>query len=110
MNEENGKYVVGIISAPHERAEYIAKEIVSEKLAACVQILGPISSFYWWNNGVQKDTEALILLKTKQNCIEVIKHRLKFIHPYDIPELIFLPVVDGLKDYLEWIDNTVDKK
>ena len=110
MNKDKTNYIIGITSAPQEEAENIAKVIVNEELAACVQILGPVTSLYWWKGEVQKDAEALLFLKTKKSCIEEIKQRIKSIHPYDIPELLFFPVIDGLPGYLQWINTIVEDK
>lgn len=110
MGKDKDKYMVAITSAPQDAAEHIAKAIIDEQLAACVQILGPVTSLYWWKGEVQKDTEALLLLKTKKSCIAKLKKRLTAIHPYDVPELLYLPVFDGLQAYLEWIDTIIENK
>ncbi|MBN1696901.1 MAG: divalent-cation tolerance protein CutA [Spirochaetales bacterium] len=101
------EYVLGIIAAPQDDAEHIARVIVEKRLAACIQIAGPISSFYWWKGKVEKDTEALMFIKTKEKCTKSIEEVLKTIHPYEIPELIFLPISAGLPSYFNWIDETV---
>ena len=107
MNQDEEKYIIAITSAPQDDAENIARAIIDEKLAACVQILGPATSFYWWKGEVQKDAEAIMLLKTKECRIQEIKQRIESIHPYDIPELLFLPILDGLPGYFDWINTVV---
>ena len=107
MNSKKVNYVIGFISAPQDNAEMIAKEIVEKKLASCVQIIGPLTSLYWWENKVQQDTEAILLLKTKTFLIDKIQVFIKSIHPYDIPEIIFTPITSALPAYLKWIDETV---
>ncbi|MBN2533919.1 MAG: divalent-cation tolerance protein CutA [Spirochaetales bacterium] len=110
MSQDKEKYVVAMISAPQEAAELIAKMLIDEQLAACTQILGPVTSLYWWKGEVQKDTEVLLLVKTKKSCITTIKKRLTAIHPYEVPELLFLSVLDGLPAYLKWIDTIINNK
>jgi periplasmic divalent cation tolerance protein len=100
-------YVLGIIAAPQDDAEHIARTIVEKRLAACIQIAGPISSFYWWKGKVEKDTEALIFIKTRRDLTNSIEDVIHSVHPYEIPELIFIPIIDGLSSYFRWIDETV---
>lgn len=110
MGRKKTEYIIAVISTPQEAAEQIARVIIDDRLAACVQILGPVSSLYWWKGEIQKDTEALLLLKTKKSCIAKLKKRLTSIHPYDVPELLYLSVFDGLPSYLEWIDTIIENK
>jgi periplasmic divalent cation tolerance protein len=110
MNWNKANYMVAITSMPQDTAEHIAHVILSERLAACVQILGPVSSLFWWEGKIQKDTEALLFLKTKKSCIDKIKEKVTTMHPYEVPELIFLPVDDGLPAYMEWMDTIIENK
>jgi len=96
-----------LISTPQEQAERIAKEFVSQKLAACAQIINPIHSIYWWQGKIEEDKEALLLLKTEVTRTEKIKKTLKDIHPYEVPELIIIPIQDGYTPYLSWISDTL---
>jgi periplasmic divalent cation tolerance protein len=107
--KEKDTYVLGIISSPQDSAEHIARTIVEKQLAACIQISGPVSSFYWWKGKVEKDTEALIFIKTKKDRAKKIEDVVKAIHPYDIPELIFIPLIEGISSYFRWIDETVSR-
>ncbi|MCD5404950.1 MAG: divalent-cation tolerance protein CutA [Desulfotomaculum sp.] len=86
-----------------EDAKKIAKTIVEERLAACVQILGPITSTYWWEESIETSKEWLLFIKSKKSMYEELEKAIKSIHPYQVPEIIAVPVTAGSKDYLEWI-------
>ena len=105
--KKKSDYVMCIIASPSECSETIAEAIVSRKLAACAQVFPGVASFYWWNGELRKDSETLIYLKTKESAVPGIERLLPSIHPYEVPELIVLPVTGGLDSYLGWIDRTV---
>jgi periplasmic divalent cation tolerance protein len=88
-------------------AEKIADLLVDEKLAACVQIVGPITSIYRWKGHVEKTEEWQCLIKTRQGLYEEIEKTIKSIHPYEVPEMIALPLSKVSKDYLEWLDSVL---
>jgi periplasmic divalent cation tolerance protein len=107
MNKSANQYVTCFISAPREQAESIARAFVAQKLAACAQVLSPIHSIYWWKGKIEEDEEALLVLKTEKSLAEKIKHKLKELHPYDVPELTFVPILDGYAPYLSWISQSL---
>lgn len=84
-------------------AELIAKDLVERGLAACVQIVGPIRSVYRWKGKLEDEEEFLLLLKTKAALLPEIEKRLEVIHPYEVPELLAVPVTGGGNAYLDWI-------
>ena len=86
-----------------EDAGRIAKDIVEKRLAACAQIIGPIMSSYWWEGKVETAEEWLCLMKTKKNLYHRLEEALKAIHPYDVPEIVAVPIVAGHADYLNWL-------
>jgi periplasmic divalent cation tolerance protein len=88
-------------------AEKIAGVLVDEKLAACVQLVGPITSIYRWKGQVEKAEEWQCLIKTRQDLYEEIEKTIKSIHPYEVPEIIALPLSKVSKDYLEWLDSVL---
>ncbi len=96
-----------MISAPQKQAGKIAERIIEEKLGACAQVLPKIESYFWWEGEVQHESESLILVKTTQRAQEKIEALLEEIHPYDVPELVFLPITGGLQAYLSWIEESV---
>ncbi|NVM01132.1 MAG: divalent-cation tolerance protein CutA [Candidatus Helarchaeota archaeon] len=88
-----------------EEAKKIAKSLVNKRLAACVQIIGPILSTYWWKENVETSEEWLCLIKSKKSLFEKLEKSIKEVHSYKTPEIIALPFIDGSKDYLKWLDN-----
>lgn len=87
-----------------EVAARIARALVDERLAACVQAVPGVTSTYRWEGEVQVDAEALLLIKTTRARIDGVKQRVAELHPYDAPELLVLEVVDGAPDYLAWVE------
>ncbi|RLG05693.1 MAG: divalent-cation tolerance protein CutA [Thaumarchaeota archaeon] len=92
-----------------EDAEKIAKAVVEKRLAGCIQILGPITSIYWWKRGVERAEEFLLFIKSKKELYEELEKTIKEMHPYETPEIIAIPIVTGSKDYLEWLKNELKK-
>jgi periplasmic divalent cation tolerance protein len=88
-------------------AERIARELVDASLVACVNIVPGLRSIYRWNGAVQADDEVLMILKTPADRLSAARERLVALHPYDVPEVVALPVADGHHPYLQWvIDST----
>jgi periplasmic divalent cation tolerance protein len=87
-----------------EEGERLAAMLVSEKLAACVQIT-PISSTYTWQDTLQKEPEWLLLIKTKADLYEEVEDALGVHHSYDTPEIIQVPITQGSMAYLSWVDE-----
>jgi len=84
-------------------AEQIAAELVERRLAACVQIGGPIRSTYHWQGAVETSEEWLCTMKTSRPHLAGIREVLEQLHPYDLPELVATPIVDGSDAYLAWL-------
>jgi periplasmic divalent cation tolerance protein len=91
-----------------EEADKIAQELVEKKLAACVNLFD-IASIYWWGGKIDQDTEALGIIKTKKDLIETIIEEIKVNHSYECPEVIAVPIIAGSKEYLDWIDDSIQK-
>ena len=92
-----------------EDAEKIATILVQKKLAACVQLVGPIDSTYWWRGEVETSQEWLCLAKSTQSLFSEIQEAIKAEHPYELPEIIATPIVAGDKDYLKWLEGEVKR-
>jgi periplasmic divalent cation tolerance protein len=90
-------------------AKKISKTLVEEKLAACSNILPGLKSIYNWQNEIQSDNEYLLIIKTTEEMFEKLEIRIKNIHPYEVPEIIALPIIKGNSEYLNWIKNNVKK-
>jgi periplasmic divalent cation tolerance protein len=88
-----------------EEAQKIAQYLVEQKLAACVQITGPITSIYRWKGKVETANEWLCLIKTRDNLFNKVEAAIKKMHSYETPEIVAMPIVKGSKEYLNWIDD-----
>ena len=94
---------VGMITWPAEQAESLAGGMVGAGLAACVNILPAIRSLYHWEGALHNDAEALLLVKTQAARLPELSRHLATEHPYDVPEMIVLPIESGLPAYLDWV-------
>jgi periplasmic divalent cation tolerance protein len=100
--------IVVLITTPSkEEGEKIGRTLVEKKLAACANILSPISSIFAWQGKICHEQESLMILKTRKNCFPQLAEEVKRGHSYSVPEIIALPIVEGSLDYLNWIqENT----
>lgn len=88
-------------------AERLAAQLVAERLAACAQVQGPIESIFRWQDGLQRATEWCCHLKTTAARFPALRARIREVHPYEVPEIIALPLADGDPVYLRWIEDSV---
>ena len=86
-----------------EGADFIAKAVVEKRLAACVQITGTVTSTYQWEGEIETSDEWLLIMKTREDLYAELEKNLKAVHPYDVPEIIAVPVVAGNSSYLDWV-------
>ena len=106
-DQTKGNAIVVLITAPsQEAARNIVEVLLEKRLAACANIIPSVRSLYSWEGKMQDDEEVLMIIKTRE---ELYKRHLvpevQKIHPYEIPEIIALPVLMGARSYLEWIDE-----
>ena len=92
-----------------EKAQEIARALVERRLAACAQVLGPITSTYRWQGQVETAQEWLCILKTREELYEELEQTLRSIHPYEVPEILATPVAAGNPAYLAWLDETLKR-
>lgn len=92
-----------------EVADAIASALVTEQLAACVNILPGARSVYEWQGQLHRDQELVLLIKSRADRLAALEVRLLELHPYELPELIVVPVLGGLAPYLSWIETQLDK-
>ncbi|MBN1114248.1 MAG: divalent-cation tolerance protein CutA [Oligoflexia bacterium] len=100
--------IIVYVTVPDQKtAEIIAVSLLEEKLCACVNMLSGVKSLFWWDNKIDNAEELLLMIKTRQDLFEKLQARVKKLHPYDVPEIIAVPIVSGNKDYLDWLNNSV---
>ncbi|HVW73844.1 MAG TPA: divalent-cation tolerance protein CutA [Rhizomicrobium sp.] len=104
MSDRSDHGMVLTTTPTREEAARIAKLLIEEKLAACVQLL-PIESFYVWEGKTRNEAELLLMIKTRSALFEKAIARIKAVHSYSVPEIVALPFSAGFAGYLNWIDE-----
>lgn len=102
-----GAVLVLSAAGTREDAERIARALVEERLAACVNVVPGVVSVYRWKGAVTRDDELLLLIKTRGEKLDELRARLVALHPYELPEVIALPIAGGHAPYLDWIADNV---
>jgi periplasmic divalent cation tolerance protein len=106
LSMEASSYCMVITTAPErEEAEKLAQGILENRLAACVQ-LSDIRSFFFWDGQIQNDDEVSLIIKTTTKRYAALESYIREYHPYDVPEIIQLPITGGSSEYLAWLDAT----
>jgi periplasmic divalent cation tolerance protein len=100
--------VVLVTIGSREDGERLAEALVGERLAACVNLVAPIRSIYRWQGEVCRDDEVLLLVKSTRERYPDLERRIRELHPYDVPEVIALPIAAGSDPYLSWLRAQVD--
>ena len=101
---ESSSFVIVLTTFPAgQDPTPLATALVDEHLAACVNVLPAMQSIYRWEGKVERATEHQLVIKTRRERVEALKTRLAALHPYDVPEVLVLPVIDGAGSYLAWI-------
>jgi len=91
-------------------AEGIAEHLIKQNLAACVNIIAGVTSIYKWQGELEKSQEYLLLIKSHHDKYTAIENQIKSLHPYELPELIAVPIERGLPEYLQWINQCLSTK
>ena len=100
--------VVILITCAHRRqANKIARALVEKRLVACVNIVDKIKSIFWWQGRIDSGNEVLLIAKSKKSLMPRVIRQVKSLHSYQVPEVIALAVINGNKDYLNWINESV---
>jgi len=95
-------------TATKPAAQAIARAVVERRLAGCAQVVGPITSTYWWQGKVETAEEWLCVMKSRQDLYEQLEQAICEVHPYEVPEILAMPVVEGSRDYLDWLDGELE--
>jgi len=100
---------VVLISIPRDEADRMALALVQERLAACVNIVPKITSYYWWDDAVQSDEEAMLIVKTTQQKFDALMKYVLENHPYELPEIIGMLLGSASPDYVAWVKSETSK-
>ena len=100
------KHIIVLVTGGSlENAQKIANKLLTEKKAACVNIVPQVDSHFWWHGKIESAGEQLLIIKTRSALLDDVEKIVKSIHPYTVPEIIALPIVGGNKDFLNWVDK-----
>ena len=103
----NSDYSIVLSTCANKReAERIAGRLISDRSAACVNIIDKITSVYRWKGKIEKDNECLLIVKTRADLVDRVEGTIDGFSSYERPEVIVIPIIDGSEDYLRWIDES----
>jgi len=101
--------IVLMTTATKKEAENIARNLLNQRLIACANIVGPVSSLFWWKEKISRENEFLVLMKTRSDIFEKLATAIKQVHSYEVPEIIAVPIAKGEQSYLEWLSGSLRK-
>lgn len=101
--------IVLMTTATKEEAEDITRKLLEMKLIACANIVGPVSSLFWWKEKISQENEFLAVMKTRSDLFEKLATTIKQMHSYEVPEIIAVPITKGEQTYLEWLNGSLLK-
>ena len=90
-----------------DEAGMIAETVVKRRLAACAQVVGPITSTYWWEGAIEEAEEWLCIMKSRKDLYDSLEKAILDVHSYDVPEIVAVPIVSGSRSYLQWLNKEV---
>ncbi|MFH1244868.1 MAG: divalent-cation tolerance protein CutA [Candidatus Omnitrophota bacterium] len=97
--------LVYITTKDKSEARKIARQLLEARLAGCINIIDNVNSMYWWQGDIQDEQEALLIAKTKESLVEELMEKVKSLHSYSCPCVISLPVLQGNKEYIDWLEK-----
>jgi periplasmic divalent cation tolerance protein len=97
--------IVLVTTASKQEAEKIADHLLNDKLIACANIIGPITSIFQWSGNLDRAQEHLVLMKSRRDLFERLTEVVTLIHSYKVPEILALPIEKGSKTYLDWLQS-----
>lgn len=101
-------YVVVFMTASDKKeALKIVRRLLNERLIACANIVGPVSSLFWWEGKIDEASEFLVIVKSRKDLFKRLSERVKETHSYEVPEILELPITEGLSSYLEWMSASL---
>ncbi len=100
--------LVMVTCASSPEAESISRQLLEERLIACVNIAGRIRSLYRWKGAMARESESLLLMKTRRDLFDRLCERVRELHSYEVPEVVAFPIVAGNPEYLDWIEESLE--
>lgn len=102
--------IIQVMTSTAERSDSqrIARLLLERRLAACVQISGPVESHYWWKGQLDSANEWLCTIKTRHELYSAVEQAIREVHPYEVPEILAIPVTAGSESYLQWLNHELD--
>jgi len=97
------------VAGNKEEAEKISHAVVEKRLAGCAQVLGPITSTYWWKGKIEKAEEWVCLMKSRTDLYQELESTIRQVHSYEVPEILVMPIAKGSKGYLDWLESELKK-
>lgn len=109
MTSPKRGFSVVLVTAPNlDVARTLAKSVLEARLAACVNLLPQVESYFWWKGKIDASNEILMLIKTRSDLLQALQERVIREHPYDTPEFVVLAITKANKQYLDWIERSTD--
>lgn len=102
---QNTYIIVMVTTDSKQEAEKIAQILLNQRLIACANIIGPVSSLFHWSGKSERSEEYLMLLKSRKDLFEKLAETVNTLHSYELPEILVIPVVDGSEAYLDWLGS-----
>ena len=99
--------VVFMTVSDKKEATKIAHSLLKERLIACANIVGPVSSLFWWEGKIDKASEFLVIMKSRKSLFKKLSEKVKELHSYEVSEVIAFPITEGLPSYLNWLDTSL---
>ena len=101
-------YIVVFMTASDKKeASKIVRRLLNERLIACANIVGPVSSLFWWEGKIDEASEFLVIMKSRRDLFKKLSEKVKETHSYEVPEILELPITEGLPSYLEWMSASL---
>jgi periplasmic divalent cation tolerance protein len=102
-------YLIVLMTTPtREEAVKIVRVLLEEKFIACGNILGPVSSLFWWQEKIEEQKEVLVIMKSHEKLFKKLSKKVRELHSYDVPEILALPIIAGSASYLDWLNGCLE--
>lgn len=97
--------IVLVTTTDKQEAEKLVRRLLDEKLLACANIISSVSSYFQWSGKIAKADECLVLMKSRKDLFEKLAETVKSLHSYEVPEILALPIINGSKTYMDWLES-----